>query len=399
MPARFQMRIRVTNEIIRFPAQSFLSEVGRAVIFACTLGRRKIDETGEFQTLIAGFVGLTAAGVVLTAPFWVTHPDIAKRLLVGIASITGVLAGLGVAGWVYVAQPTLTRNRKTSVKIDLERLKSHVVTIATDFYPRNHLRTDNLDATAKYIESHFRAAGADPWTQELDLRDNCFRNVIASFGAGPGKRLIIGAHYDSCSDTPGADDNASAVAGLIELAYLFGKVAPKRRVELAAYTLEEPPHFATEMMGSYVHAERVSRDAKDIEGVIVLEMIGYFCDEPDSQQFPISAARLIYPSKGNFVGVIGNSSQRRFTRQIKNGMKGTTDLPVFSINAPSSVPGIDFSDHRNYWKFGINAVMITDMAFYRNPNYHQITDTPETLDYKRMADVVKSVYAAVEQFD
>lgn len=292
-----------------------------------------------------------------------------------------------------VAQPTWTRNHKAGVPVNPERLKAHVVTICS-FYPRNHLRVDQLDATANYIASHFKAAGAEPTFQEFQIRSRRYRNVIANFGSGSGKRLIIGAHYDACADTPGADDNASGVAALIELAYLFGKATPERRIELVAYTLEEPPYFGTERMGSYFHAQSVSKEA----GVIVLESVGYFRDDSFTQSYPSVLLGLVYPKRGNFVGVVGDSTQRRFAREIKNGLKGATDLPVVSISAPSFVPGVDFSDHRNYWKFGINAVMITDTALYRNPNYHETTDTPETLDYRRLADVVRAVYAAVGHF-
>lgn len=347
---------------------------------------------------IAGFVGFLVLGVALTAPFWIPQSDAMKKFLFAVFRIAGVVAFVIGAVWFYVAQPTLTRKHKIDVVVDPERLKSHVVTICGN-YPRNHLRVDQLNATADYIVSHFKAAGAEPTFQEFRIGRRTYRNVIANFGSGSEKRLIIGAHYDSCADTPGADDNASAVAGLIELAHLFGKTPPKRRVELVAFTLEEPPYFDTERMGSFLHAEGASKDAGDIEGVIVLEMIGFFRDEPFSQRYPLFLLGLMYPNKGNFIGVIGNSSQRRFTREVKNGMKGASDLPVCSINAPSFVPGVDFSDHRNYWKFGINAVMISDTAFYRNPNYHEITDTPETLDYERLADVVAGVYAAVERFE
>ncbi|MDH3815901.1 MAG: M28 family peptidase, partial [Acidobacteriota bacterium] len=132
-----------------------------------------------------------------------------------------------------------------------------------------------------------------------------------------------------------------------------------------------------------------------VRGMICLEMLGYFSDEPGSQSYPAPGMGLLYPSRGNFISVVGNVSSWGFTRSVKGWMAGATELPVRSINAPALVPGVDLSDHLNFWKHGWNAVMITDTAFYRNPNYHEVTDTPDTLDYGRMAHVVTGVYAAV----
>lgn len=203
---------------------------------------------------------------------------------------------------------------------------------------------------------------------------------------------MIGAHYDSHSQTPGADDNASGVAGLIELAYLFGTTTPKNCVELVAYPLEEPPFFATKKMGSYIHAESLSRDNIKVIGMIALEMIGYFSDEFGSQSYPSKVLHLIYPSTGNFIAVAGNLDQRNFIAKVKSGMKGVTGLKVRSISAPRELPGIDFSDHRNYWAFNYDAIMVTDTAFYRNKAYHTADDTWDRLDYAKLADVVRAVY-------
>jgi len=220
-----------------------------------------------------------------------------------------------------------------------------------------------------------------------------FRNVIGRFGSRKGPRVIVGAHYDSCGDTPGADDNASGVASLIELAYLLQKAPPETEVELVTYALEEPPIFNTDQMGSVIHAKSVA--GQKIKGVIVLEMVGYFRDEWGSQSFPSALLQVWYPSKGNFVGVVGPSDQGAWIKHVKVGMKGATDLPVYSIRAPAALPGIDLSDHASYWPHGIPAVMITDTSFYRNDAYHAPEDTADRLDYTRMAKVVIAVSAAL----
>ncbi len=232
-------------------------------------------------------------------------------------------------------------------------------------------------------------------SQVFTARGKQYRNVIGRFGVGKGSKVVVGAHYDSFGKTPGADDNASGVAGLIELAYLLGRHDPSREVELVAYVLEEPPFFRSRSMGSYVHARSIAGESANVAGVIVLEMIGYFRDERGSQSYPLSVLRLMYPSRGNFIAVVGRWDQGAWVRTVKAGLAGTTDLPVYSIRAPVAVPGVDFSDHINYWPFGMDAIMITDTAYYRNKAYHATGDTPERLDYVRMSKVITAVYETI----
>jgi Zn-dependent M28 family amino/carboxypeptidase len=208
-------------------------------------------------------------------------------------------------------------------------------------------------------------------------------------------RYVIGAHYDTAGPLPGADDNASGVAELLELARLLGNAQLPIRVELAAYTLEEPPFLRSEQMGSAIHAKALKREGAAVRVMISLEMIGYFSDAPDSQQYPISALSLFYPTEGNFISVIGNMGAGMLIRKIKKAMAETTSIPVYSINAPRLIPGVDFSGHLSYRREVYSAVMITDTAFYRNGNYHTIGDTAERSDYRRMSQVVEGVYASV----
>ena len=233
--------------------------------------------------------------------------------------------------------------------------------------------------------------------QPFDVGERTFRNFIARYGPAGAPILVVGAHYDVCGEQPGADDNASAVAGLLELARLFSRYGPEmtHRLELALWPLEEPPNFRTPAMGSAVHASSLAHREADVRGMICLEMLGYFSDEPGSQSYPAPGMGLLYPSRGNFISVVGNVSSWGFPRSVKGRMAGATELPVRSINAPALVPGVDFSDHLNFWKHGWNAAMITDTAFFRNPNYHLVSDTPDTLDYERMAQVCTGVYAAM----
>lgn len=167
------------------------------------------------------------------------------------------------------------------------------------------------------------------------------------------------------------------------------------RVELVAFSLEEPPYFRTAQMGSAIHAASLKKSGVQVKAMLSLEMIGYFSDVPGSQRYPASLLGAFYPSQGNFIAVVGTLGDGLLVRRVKMAMRGASTLPVYSINAPAFVPGVDFSDQLNYSKAGYNSAMITDTAFYRNPNYHTFEDTPEKLDFRRMALVVQGVYAAV----
>ncbi|MBN2162246.1 MAG: M28 family peptidase [Pontiellaceae bacterium] len=300
-----------------------------------------------------------------------------------------VLLGLGLT------QPSCTHYPASTRTVNPADLRRHVEMLSEELAPRNFQQEANLNATAQYIADHFKRAGLRVSEQPFLARDNEYKNVVARFGPESGPLIVIGAHYDSCGLTPGADDNASGIAGLIELGYLLGRTELSQPVELVAFSLEEPPFFATQHMGSAHHAASLRKGDVDVEAMICLEMIGYFSDEPKSQQFPIAILGWFYPDEGNFIAVAGSTGDRRLVRRVKAVMRGATDLPVHAICAPRVLPGLDFSDHRNYWAENYDAVMITDTAFYRNRRYHKAEDTADTLDYARMAKVVVGAYEAV----
>lgn len=288
-----------------------------------------------------------------------------------------------------------SRARAGVPAVDPARLEAHVRMLAETFVPRDGAHPENLDRAAAYIRGELESAGGRVEVQPFRVRGTAYQNVIARFGPETRERIVVGAHYDAAGPYPGADDNASGVAGLIELARLLGKTPLKTQVEMVAYSLEEPPHFAGSMMGSAVHADSLRRQGVPLRAMICLEMIGYFTDAPESQRFPTAALKPFYPSTGNFITVAGKLGQGSLVRRVRKAMRSASPLGVESISAPASLPGIAFSDHRNYWKAGYPAVMITDTAFYRNDNYHTRRDTPDTLDYRRMAMVVQGLRAAV----
>jgi hypothetical protein len=304
-----------------------------------------------------------------------------------------LLVALAVAA---VTQPAFSSAAPCrSTRAHPERLRDSVEMLATTLRPRDFEHPEDLDRAAAYIGKELRKAGGRVREQPFEVQGRAYKNVIALFGPETAERVVVGAHYDTEGSKPGADDNASGVAGLLELARLLGEQAPAASVELVAYSLEEPPNFRTENMGSHVHAASLRATEVRVRAMLALEMIGYFSDAPHSQEFPFGALRWIYPTTGNFITVVGKLGQGRLARAVKRAMQAADDLPVRSINAPAMVPGIDFSDHRSYWQHGYPAVMITDTSFYRNPNYHTEHDLPVTLDYRRMAQVVTGVDCAV----
>lgn len=308
------------------------------------------------------------------------------------------LSGLLLGAWVLITQPLLPGvEEKSETAVVPARLETHVRMLSEALFPRDARHPENLDRVAAYIQKEFAQAQGRVSEQSYQVADATYRNVLALFGPDTKERVVVGAHYDAAGELPGADDNASGVAGLIELAYLLGKISLPVCVELVAYTLEEAA-FHTAQMGSAIHAELLKQQGIPVRIMFSLEMIGYFTDAPDSQSFPLSFLAALYPSQGNFIAVVGKLDQGLVVRRVKTAMRSASALPVYSINAPRWVRGIDFSDHRNYWDRNYNAVMVTDTAFYRNKNYHTAQDTPGTLDYQRMAMVVQGVYAAVLAF-
>ncbi len=304
-----------------------------------------------------------------------------------------IVVGIGL----LATLSSCTHYRPTEQKIPEARLFGHVSMLSEKLVPRDHWHTQNLDQCADYIAGHFKQAGATVAMQEYTVEGRGYKNVIATFGPSTTSRIVVGAHYDAFQEHPGADDNASGVAGLIELAYLLGKTDLRQQVELVAFTLEEPPYFRTENMGSAQYALSLNQADADVEAMICLEMIGFFSDEKNSQQFPSALVKWFYPNRGNYIAIVGSLGDRKLIKQVKASMKGATDLPVHSMSAPKSFPGLDFSDHLNFWDQGYTAVMITDTAFYRNFAYHTADDTLQRLDFDRMANVVLGVYEAVVQ--
>ncbi|HVL54948.1 MAG TPA: M28 family peptidase [Burkholderiaceae bacterium] len=301
-----------------------------------------------------------------------------------------------LAAWIAVTQPIPPIGTSVPIaSVPARELEAHVRTLSQTIGARDWRNVDNLDRAAEYIRAQLERAGASVTEQRYEVQGRTYRNVIGSIGPKTRERIVIGAHYDTHGPLPGADDNASGVAGLLALAPLLMAAEPAIGIDLVAFTLEEMPFFGTPYMGSAVHAAQLRRQQVPLRAMLALEMIGCFDDTPNSQRYPLRLLHALYPSAGNFIAIVGKLGQGGLVRRVKSAMRNAIDLPVRSINAPRALQGVDFSDHASYWDQGYPAVMITDTAFYRNPNYHTAGDTADTLDYRRMSMVVSGVFAAV----
>jgi len=273
-------------------------------------------------------------------------------------------------------------------------LRALVETLALRFAPRDQAHPEVLERAAAWLETELAATGARVRSQPFTVAGRRYRNVIAEVGPETAERIVVGAHYDSAGDQPGADDNASGVAGLVELTRLLVADPPPLRVELVAFALEEPPAFRTPDMGSAVHAAALRAAGVRVRLMASLEMLGAFSDAPGSQRYP-PVVGIGRPSTGNFIAVVHRWGEGPVAGVFEEALRRGSTVPVERLGAPSWVQGVDFSDHLNYWREGFPALMVTDTAFLRNGRYHTREDTPETLDYVRMAEVVRGVRCAV----
>jgi Zn-dependent M28 family amino/carboxypeptidase len=279
-------------------------------------------------------------------------------------------------------------------------LRTVVTKLSREIGIRSYQDYGRLEMTIQYITAELSSFGYQVTTQSFKFAGHTYQNIIAELTGTvlPGQVLVVGAHYDTVRTTPGADDNASGVSGLLGLAKLFANRPLQKTVRFVAFPLEEPPAYRSKNMGSYHYAASLKKASAQVEGMICLEMIGFFSDRQGSQHYPIPFMNLAFPKAGNYIAMVGNRKSRKFTMLMAEGFRKATDLPLVTLNAPAFVVGIDFSDHWSFGKFGYPAFMVTDTAFYRNLNYHSPSDLPDTLDYDRMTQVVDGLKSAIEEW-
>jgi hypothetical protein len=282
---------------------------------------------------------------------------------------------------------------QSTVEPEPSEMRRHVEALSRLL--RNPAHMEQLNQAADYIRREWEKMGFTVTEQPVRYEGKDFKNLLVSYGPPQAERIVIGAHYDAFGDQPGADDNASGIAGILELSRLLSQYRPalKNRIDLVAYTLEE---LRPEAMGSKTHAESLVQEKAQVRGMISVEMIGYYDDRPGSQTYPLKQLHWVYPNTGDFIGLVGYGNSFGWMRQVRasflQNFEKTGILPTRMLYVPFNTIGVDRSDHSSYSRLGIPAMMVTDTSNFRNPNYHSRSDTLQTLDFQRAAEVVKMLY-------
>jgi Zn-dependent M28 family amino/carboxypeptidase len=275
-------------------------------------------------------------------------------------------------------------------------LRKHVAAIASREH--NFFKPAELEVAAQYIEKTLAGMGYAVATQRFPSGPSEVRNVEVEVNgsARESEIVIVGAHYDSVLGAPGANDNGSGVAAVIELVRLFRGSNPARTLRFVTFVNEEPPFSHSDAMGSRHYARRARERGETIVAMFSLETIGYYSDAPGSQRYPFPLG-FFYPSTGNFVAFVSNLTSRALLHEATVSFRRHAGIPSEGIAAPAWIPGVDWSDHWSFWREGWPALMVTDTAPYRYPHYHSGEDTPDKVDYERLARVVTGLHGMLRE--
>ena len=273
-----------------------------------------------------------------------------------------------------------------------DNLQSHVEMLAEHIGVRNVWRPEALVAAASYIRNTLEGLGYQVRIQSFESQGQTVQNIEVELpgATAPQEIAVVGAHYDSVPDGPGANDNASGIAALLEISRLLADKTHARTLRLVAFVNEEMPFSGGEQMGSRVYAERSRQSGEQIKAMVSLETIGFYTDQADSQHYPFPFNHF-YPDTGNFIGFVGNLSSWNLVRQSIGAFRASTAFPSEGVAAPDWIRGVAWSDHASFWQAGYPAIMITDTAFFRYQHYHKESDTPDKLDYKSLARVTRGL--------
>lgn len=289
----------------------------------------------------------------------------------------------------------ITSDREAALAVVLEK---HVRVLAEEIGNRSFGNYENLEKAGAYICRRWSESGLTAAREEFLLEEKPVANFFVEFKGTsyPEEIIVVGAHYDSVGNTcPGANDNGTGVAALLEIAARFKSFSPQRTLRFVAFVNEEPPYFGTDSMGSAVHARGCKDRQEKIVGMLSLETLGYYSNEPKSQKyfFPLN---WFYPKRGNFIALISNRGSKEFLARVSSSFRSHTDFPSLTLAAISFLPGISWSDQWGFWRDGYPAVMITDTAPFRYPHYHLDTDTFEKVDYERLSRVVNGLEEVIK---
>ncbi len=280
----------------------------------------------------------------------------------------------------------------------LERLRGDVRVLAGEIGERNVWHEAALQTAARHIEGAFSEAGLQPERQIFEARGVTVANIFAiKEGVSTADEVVVvGGHYDSVPGSPGANDNGSGVAAVLELARLLADVPMARTVHFVAFVNEEPPFFRSEEMGSFVYAAALKKRRVKVTAMLSLETIGYYSETPGSQRFPFPLG-FFYPDTGNFIGFVANTDSKALLERTITTFRNTAPMPSEGVAAPSWIQGIDWSDQWSFWEHGYPALMVTDTAPFRYPHYHSALDRPDKITYEPFARVVTGLAAVVRE--
>lgn len=275
-------------------------------------------------------------------------------------------------------------------------LDRHVAILSGEVGERNWRKPKQLSQTADYIERRFAECGYDVKVQNYNFQARSYRNIIAEQTGGARKEeiIVVGAHYDSVEDCPGANDNGTGVASLLCLAKILQSETSSRTIRFVAFPNEEYPFFGTDGMGSLQYARSCRKNNERIKAMLSLETMGCFRDEKNTQSYP-SVLRWIYPDTGNFISFVGNLSNRDLVLSCVDLFRKSTKFPCEGGSVPTFLPGIESSDHYSFSAMGYPALMVTDTAPYRYPHYHTPQDTAKQIDFSRLARVTQGLLAVI----
>ena len=323
------------------------------------------------------------------------------RIVVRWTILLLLLAGHGVVAWClmirmpgrsFTGPPPPLSPEQLTLQGELTRDVAH---LAGTIGERNLVRYAALEQAAKFIEQSFSEAGYTPRRQTYDVGGRTCANIEVELPGDDPEAVIVGAHYDTVSGSPGANDNASGVAALLALARRFSGQRQTRTIRFVAFVNEEPGHFQTQTMGSWVYANRCKSNGDRIRAMLSLETIGFFSERAGSQNYPVPGLGMIYPDAGNFIAFVGDIGSRALVREAIGAFRRGASLPSEGAALPGNVPGVGWSDHWSFWQHGYRAIMVTDTAPFRYPHYHSAEDTPDKLDYRSMARLVDGLCAVI----
>jgi len=277
-----------------------------------------------------------------------------------------------------------------------KNLRRHVHRLAEEIGERNLQHPEALHAAEDYINQTWQQQGYSVEKQAyLERNIQCANlEVIREGNARAEQIILIGAHYDTVYGSPGANDNGSGLAVLLELSRLFQSETTNMSVRFVAFVNEEPPFFFSGRQGSNIYAKAIRERGDDIRLMLALETMGYYSSKPHSQAYP-TLFKYFYPNTGNFISFVTNFGSRRVMLKLAKAFREVSDFPLEHVATFSFIPGVGWSDHLSFWRQNYKALMVTDTAFYRYPYYHSSDDTPEKLDYPRLAQVCEGLFKAL----